>query len=154
MEEQRSAVAAAAEEQEEEEKPRPSLFPLFPAANTSISQPTPPPLSNQWLCNNSFTTDISVINDAVLATSAAYEDSYRDEEEKEDQPQLSPSPRYELLEEESDEEKGSKRKEKKKRKRSKERGEKCDAFVSTKSKDYYFDSHGDRDNLVYGRIYR
>ncbi|KAJ0106041.1 hypothetical protein Patl1_19470 [Pistacia atlantica] len=44
---------------------------------------------------------------------------------------------------------------KKKRKRSKERGGgDFDSYVSTKSKDYYFDSHGDRDNLVYGRIYR
>lgn len=147
-----------AEEKPKEAKPNPSLFPLFPSIS---EQQKPFSINNQnapqWLCNSSFTTDLSVVNDAVSAAASAYKDESDDNVEKDDQTRPSPSPTYDLLEEESDEERQRNKKDKNKkrrRKKSKERGDRFDSFVSAKSKDYYFDSHGDRDNLVYGRLYR
>lgn len=140
------------EEKLDEAKPSPSLFPLFP----SVSEQRPISFNNpnvpQWLCNSSFTTDLSVVNDDVSAAAAAYKVDYGDDDEENgDQLQQSPSPSYELVQEELQRTKKDK---KKKRKRSKEKEDKFHSFVSAKSKDYYFDSHGDRDNLVYGRLYR
>lgn len=156
--------------EEEREIPRPSPFPLFPTTSSTTYSSVSHPFNNtqnddvapQWLCNASFNTDLSVINDAVRISESAYDDENDDRDEDVLRPPQSQSPSYELLEEEeteSDREssrKKKKRKErKKKRKRSKEKGGgDFDSYVSAKSKDYYFDSHGDRDNLVYGRIYR
>lgn len=96
-----------------------------------------------------------------------------DEDENRAQANPVPSSRYEILESsESDgggrDRERKKRKKRKKRKRdsSAERGG-FNAFGSRKSrvrawvdseakvaKDYYIDSHGDRDNLAFGCIYR
>ncbi|CAJ1952201.1 unnamed protein product [Sphenostylis stenocarpa] len=156
------------------DKPQFSLFPLFPASsslqtNTTFSTP-------QWLSNSSFTTDISVINGAVASqlnreTTLSPPQSNDDDENR---AEANPPPsRYEILESsETDgggrdrERKRRKKKKKRRRDSSTERGG-FNGFGSRKSrvrawadsetnvtKDYYFDSHGDRDNLAYGCIYR
>lgn len=148
--------ATTASEEGEGEKSNNSLFPLFPTNNSSFT-----PEGSQWLSNTSFNTDLAIVNEAVVAE--AYNKDDDDEQGAEDEPQFSPSgvklsTSYELVEEESydgeTERKKETRRKKKKRKRSKEIGEDFDSISSTKSRDYYFDSHGDRDNLVYGRLYR
>uniref|UniRef100_A0A2N9IK59 Uncharacterized protein n=1 Tax=Fagus sylvatica TaxID=28930 RepID=A0A2N9IK59_FAGSY len=173
-EEEEEAPPAAAVE---EEAAKPSLFPLFPASDashshqiTTISIPTStaPP---QWLSNSSFTADLSIINDAVSnqLEPELEEEEENDEAEEKQQPKPKP-PSYEFLESsssESDRDFKKKTKTKKKRKRksksSKERdgarksGVRAWAGSDTKpsnSKDYYFDSHGDLDNLAFGSLYR
>jgi hypothetical protein len=153
-----------------------SLFPVFPVTNSSlqITNSSVP----QWLSNSSFTTDISVINDDVaslLNRETAQSPSQEDDSEENRPKEKSLPPTYAILESsESDgegigreEKKRSKRKKKKrKRDRSAERSG-FDGYGSRKSrvrawadsdantaKDYYFDSHGDRDNLAFGCIYR
>ncbi|WJX71933.1 hypothetical protein P8452_55870 [Trifolium repens] len=153
-----------------------SLFPVFPVTNSSlqITNSSVP----QWLSNSSFTTDISVINDDVaslLNRETAQSPSQEDDSEENRSKEKSLPPTYAILESsESDgegigreEKKRSKRKKKKrKRDRSAERSG-FDGYGSRKSrvrawadsdantaKDYYFDSHGDRDNLAFGCIYR
>ncbi|KAF7822056.1 protein NRDE2-like protein isoform X1 [Senna tora] len=145
-----------------------SLFPLFPLADSSQQTSTSVP---QWLSNSSFTTDISVINDAVASQlNKETTESPREEHDLDDEED-------EILESsESDRESGGARgkkdtKKKKKRKKRRRDGlsEKggLDDYGSRKSrvrtwadsetkttKDYYFDSHGDRDNLAFGCIYR
>lgn len=167
----------------EEEELKPSLFPLLPVVDphpptTTSANPSLP----QWLCNSSFTTDVSVINDAV--SSQLQRQQPEEDEEEEDDPSNvrtlpeEPSRVYEQLESsESDgnlesESRRSRKKKKsgKKRKRlrsSEKGGEFGGAFGSRKSdvrvwadsetrpaKDYYFDTRGDRDNLVFGCLYR
>ncbi|KAJ0047844.1 hypothetical protein Pint_16778 [Pistacia integerrima] len=102
------------------EKPKPSLFPLFPttaSTSTSVSQSlnTQNDEASQWLCNASFNTDLSVINDAVLLSSSTYQrDDDDDDDGKDDvlRPPQSPSPSYELLEEEEETDRESSRKKK------------------------------------------
>ncbi|KAH7550660.1 hypothetical protein JRO89_XS13G0240400 [Xanthoceras sorbifolium] len=160
------------EAEEEKEKSKASLFPLFPTLNNNTSDNSQNAAS-QWLSNSSFQlTDLSVINDAVSSLPDQNHSDEEDREENNDEPsypsRVNPSGSYELLEQESESESGGERektnkkkkkrsnkKEKnKKRKRSRERGDVYDSFTSAKSKDYFFDSHGDRDNLVYGKLYR
>ncbi|KAJ6411179.1 hypothetical protein OIU84_007857 [Salix udensis] len=173
----------------------PSLFPLFEAASSSITQqhtnaPTndtvPPPA---WLYNTSFTTDLSIVNDAVSSLLPPHHSDSDLEEDKEDRVSNQGKDRsYELLQEPEEEKKreakysrsdsdhsdsGRERKKTKKRrhsknkKRDRSRDEDARDFGSRKSnvrvwagsdtkttKDYYFDTHGDRDNLVYGTPYR
>ncbi|KAK7314710.1 hypothetical protein VNO77_33237 [Canavalia gladiata] len=156
-----------------------SLFPAFPVTDSSPLQTTPAS-APQWLSNSSFTTNISVINDAVSSqlnreTTQWPPPNHDEDEEEENLAQGKPLPSsYEILESSQSDgegrkrEKKDKRKKKKKRKRdrSPERGG-FDGFGSRKSrvrawadseanvtKDYYFDSHGDRDNLAFGCIYR
>ncbi|KAL9324380.1 hypothetical protein ACSQ67_009237 [Phaseolus vulgaris] len=170
--EQNPPSAAEAAPSSDEQKP--SLFPLFPSSSslqTTTTSSTP-----QWLCNSSFTTDLSVINDA-FASQINRETSLsppQNDEDDENHAEAHPLPsRYEILESsESDgggrDRERKKRKKKKKRRRdsSAERGG-FDGFGSRKSrvrvwadsdnnvtKDYYFDSNGDRDNLAFGCIYR
>jgi hypothetical protein len=153
-----------------------SLFPVFPITNSSLQITTSS--VPQWLSNSSFTTDISVINDDVasLLNRETVQSPSQDDDSEENRPQeKSLPPTYAILESsESDgegigreEKKRSKRKKKKsKRDRSSERSG-FDGYGSRKSrvrawadsdantaKDYYFDSHGDRDNLAFGCIYR
>ncbi|KAG6676062.1 hypothetical protein I3842_15G134600 [Carya illinoinensis] len=174
MEERPASTASPAAAEE----PKASLFPLFPASDPSLSQRSTATVSTfpQWLCNSSFTADLSIINHAV---SNLPETHSEEEEEEYDKPQEKqhesrPSPSYEYLESspesDRDRRKGSKNKEKKKkkrkRKRSKER-EGLDDYRARKSdvrawagsetnpsKDYYFDSRGDPDNLAFGGLYR
>lgn len=162
------------------DKPECSLFPLFPLADSSQHSITSVP---QWLSNSSFTTDFSVINDAVasqlnLEASQSPREGHDLEDEEgpaDNQAQAKPFPAYEILEssqsdrevERGARERKGKKKKKKKRKRdgSLEKGE-LDHYGSRKSrvrtwadqasttKDYYVDSHGDPDNLAFGCIYR
>ncbi|KAI3869306.1 hypothetical protein MKX03_010736 [Papaver bracteatum] len=156
---------------------KPSLFPLFPVSDSSSS------LSNnnnttsnnpyQWLSNNtSFTTELSIINQSVSSQceklrTEIQEDEGNLNEEEEAKPSFSSS--YALLDSassDSDErERSNKKKDKKrKRKRSKEEssveksrksGVRVWAGSDYKpSKDYYFDSRGDVDNLAFGSLYR
>ncbi|GAU45438.1 hypothetical protein TSUD_297410 [Trifolium subterraneum] len=149
-----------------------SLFPVFPITNSSLQITTSS--VPQWLSNSSFTTNISVINNDVasLLNRETAQSPSQDDDSEENRPQeKSLPPTYAILESsESDgegierEDKRSKRKKKKKRKRdrSAERSG-FDGYGSRKSrvgawadseantaKDYYFDSHGDRDNLAFG----
>lgn len=149
----------------ESEEPKPSLFPLFPASDASQSQshqlitPTPP---SQWLSNSSFTADLSVINDAVsMQPQPQLEEDEEEEEPEEKQPK---SKEYEFLESDQDDnKKNSKKKKKKKRKRPKEREDGArksgvrawaGSDSNSNSKDYYFESRGDPDNLAFGSLYR
>ncbi|XP_004515233.1 uncharacterized protein [Cicer arietinum] len=151
-----------------------SLFPIFPVTNSSLQ--TTISSVPQWLSNSSFTTNISTINDDIasqLNRETVQSPSQDEDDSDENRPQeKSLPPSYPILESsesdgnlrERDEKKKSKRKKKKrKRDRSDEKG----GFGSRKSrvrtwvnseantaKDYYFDSHGDRDNLAFGCIYR
>ncbi|MED6172880.1 hypothetical protein PIB30_054061, partial [Stylosanthes scabra] len=160
---------------------KPSIFPLFPstASSSSVLATATVP---QWLSNSSFTADVSLINKAVASqihseTALSPRQRHRsddDEEDEDDGGNRAPEKPYEILESSESEgrdkkEKRSKKKRKKKRKRdrSPERGGLdgyssrksgvrawADSESSTAAKDYYFDSHGDRDNLAFGSIYR
>ncbi|XP_074269561.1 uncharacterized protein LOC141592695 isoform X2 [Silene latifolia] len=140
--------------------------PLFPISATAISSTTP-----QWLHNTSFTTDLSTISSAP---SAVNNDT---DSEPEPIPKPKQKPSYELLES-SEEERNDKRRKrkmtkKKKRKRdneydndnddvarfsygSRKSGVRAwdDSQIKPSTKDYYFDSKGDPDNLAFGCLYR
>ncbi|XP_024023482.1 protein NRDE2 homolog [Morus notabilis] len=157
-----------------------SLFPLLPILSTPISSSsyssTTPP---HWLCNSSFTADLSIINDAVSShfqpQSQSDEDDGNDDEDH--GVQAEPPPRsYEPVESpesDGDSERNRKKKKRKRRRReresSDERGFDGDygglrgssnvrawgGDSRTKhSKDYFFDSRGDLDNLAFGCLYR
>nr|KJB30256.1 hypothetical protein B456_005G134900 [Gossypium raimondii] len=149
----------------------PSLFPLFPAAASTVTSTSSIP---QWLSNPSFTTDLSLINDAVSSLPRSLddvqeEDAQEEEENEAKQQEQEKLPHsYELLEEEEEEQEeeedsdGDKYGERKRKKRSKRRNKKkkiSKEIGDSKSKsihsnDYYFDSHPDHDNLAYGSLYR
>ncbi|XVF53734.1 hypothetical protein PTKIN_Ptkin05aG0122600 [Pterospermum kingtungense] len=136
------------------EDSKPSLFPLFPAAGataTSTTSSVP-----QWLCNPSFTTDLSLVNDAVSSLPHSLNVVEEDEEDEEEAKQEEKNQRsYELLEveeEENSDERKKKERKNKKRKKSKEIGDSKSQYLH--SKDYYFDSHPDPDNFAYGSLYR
>ncbi|KAH9616378.1 hypothetical protein KSS87_013393 [Heliosperma pusillum] len=131
--------------------------PLFPISATAISSTTP-----QWLHNTSFTTDLSTISSAPSANDI--------DSEPEPIPKPKQKQSYELLES-SDEERSDKRRKrkmkKKKRKRdnddvsrfsygSRKSGVRAwdDSQIKPSTKDYYFDSKGDPDNLAFGCLYR
>ncbi|KAM1938381.1 hypothetical protein FF1_015989 [Malus domestica] len=161
------AAASAAE--------KTSLFPVVPASQQITSVP-------QWLSNTSFTTQLSAINDAVAAhfkpEPPPSPPAPHEHEQGDVRSQAQP---YEMLEsssgsDRSDERERTKKKKKKKSKRRKKRrressvergsgafadygsrksGVRVWADSETKpSKDYYLDSHGDRDNLAFGSLYR
>jgi hypothetical protein len=170
-------------EEEEPKQQKPSLFPLFPASDASSSQPQRPSVP-QWLNNSSFTADLSLITDAVFNVNPASlssppepeTDSEQEEEPQEKRFKSNPKPSYELLESSSESdratrkestEKRTKRRKKRKRKKSRERGGLDDYHRARKSdvrawagsetkpsKDCYFDSRGDPDNLAFGCLYR
>ncbi|XP_068659851.1 uncharacterized protein [Aristolochia californica] len=150
-------------EEEEEKEPRPSLFPLFPAADSSNLDNFN---SSQWLSNSSFTADISTIHASVVQNDAAV-DVGSDLAEEEAVPRKQPA--YVLLESSSSDREDEKRRKKKKKtsRREKYREREVESGVSRKSrvdiwarsggksaKDYYFDTKGDRDNLAFGCLYR
>lgn len=177
-----AAAPPPAEEEEELQQPKPSLFPLFPASDASRSQPQRPSVP-QWLSNSSFTADLALIGDAVsnlnptaLSSPPLPEtDSEQEEEPQEERFKSKAPPSYELLESSSESDRASrkersdktKRKKKRKRKKSRERGGLDDYHQARKSdvrawagsetkpsKDYYFDSRGDPDNLAFGCLYK
>ncbi|KAI3925450.1 hypothetical protein MKW92_048664 [Papaver armeniacum] len=174
---ERNSMKTEEKEDVVDNQEKPSLFPLFPVSDSSSS------LSNnnnttsnnpyQWLSNNtSFTTELSIINQSVSSQceklrTEIQEDEGNLNEEEEAKPSFSSS--YALLDSassDSDErERRNKKKDKKrKRKRSKEEssveksrksGIRVWAGSDYKpSKDYYFDSRGDVDNLAFGSLYR
>ncbi|EEF34680.1 nuclear exosome regulator NRDE2 isoform X2 [Ricinus communis] len=158
-------------EEEGEKESNTSLFPIFGVSATNAHKP-------EWLCNSSFTTNISVINDAVssLPQDKSPIELDQEQEDEDSKLQLKQPSNYQLIEEEeeeaaaaadededSDVDSGSGRNKKKKKRvkrekidKKRKRSSRDDARVSHSkhSKEYYFDSHGDADNLVYASLYR
>lgn len=143
------------------------LFPLFPSSDVSPSLPeTSEPA--KWLCNPSFTFDVSAV--PTIATAAVpmavpFENSEEEEAAAPRKPYYVPvsSPSSSESERPSDrKEKGRRRKrrramgrEKLSHESSRKSGVRAWIGSETKpGKDYYFDVHGDRDNLAFGCLYR
>lgn len=160
-------------EEEEEAHENSTLFPLQATSATSL--PTNDSSFPQWLSNSSFTTDLSVVNEAVssLYNLPAAQSEYDEQRQHQETPK--PSPSYGLLQssESDDGRRHSKREAMKQKKRKRRRYSEKEAaaandYASRKSgvrawvtrdsrpsaKDYYFDSRGDRDNLAFGSLYR
>lgn len=172
-----------------DEEPKASLFPLFSVVDSHPSKAFTDTISTssssslpQWLCNPSFTTDLSVINDAVSSQINSQPEKEEEDDRQEQQEDDGPSgvqtlPEasrvYEQLESSGSEGDSERRKRKKKskkkrkRQRSSERGDEFGDFGSRRSdarvwatsvtkstKEYYFDSRGDPDNLVFGCLYK
>ncbi|XP_059641938.1 uncharacterized protein LOC132283914 isoform X2 [Cornus florida] len=175
-------------ENAEKEAESKSLFPsVFQPTSESNPNPIPNPTNNSvplWLCNPSFTVDLSAVPSLHNHNTIQLEEEEDEEEEgtadtKNEQRTM---PSYELLEEtsssasKSDPDSDTKKKRKRKTKTTKKKKKKrsSDApydyygssrkpdvqFWSTSSsdvkptKEYYFDSRGDRDNLAFGSLYR
>ncbi|KAK8952254.1 hypothetical protein KSP39_PZI004633 [Platanthera zijinensis] len=162
------ARATSTEQDETIEEPQSSL--LFPLFRLSADPPPPPPATSEsakWLSNPSFTFDLSSIPIVAVATVPA-ESPLEESDEEEDSARRRPS--YELVSSPSlsEPERSSERTEKRSRRKRKREGRgKLGHDSSRKSgvrawigsdtkpgKDYYFDVHGDRDNLTFGCLYR
>ncbi|PIN25545.1 hypothetical protein CDL12_01738 [Handroanthus impetiginosus] len=174
---------------DEEEQPSQttSLFAAFAHQTPPRALPSDPKNvaspSAQWLQNTSFTTELSVINDAVSKYKPPYDEEEEEEEDKGEELNTNKRPpQYDMVPSSpsdasasSDEQQRKKRKKKKKRRKREESGDSRQLYdyVATLSsssrkpgvqkwassstaneKDYYFDSRGDRDNLAFGCIYR
>ncbi|XP_073143744.1 uncharacterized protein [Henckelia pumila] len=175
------------EEGEELSSNTTSLFPAFlpseppqipsAAANADVTSAA----AASWLQNSSFTTDLSVVNDAVSKYELAY-DALDDEEQASEEIDASKRrDQYEMVassasDEDASEGEGRKKRKKKKRRRreasSEARSSAYDFPTSLSSsrksgvqkwassatrpgeKEYFFDSRGDRDNLAFGSVYR
>lgn len=162
-------------EEEEETKPQtqqsteqtPSLFAaLAPTQLVSVNTTT----TGQWLQNSSFTTNISVINEAVSKYPLQQDDDDDDNEQQATNTADETRKRYEFLS--SDEEDPRASKKHKRRKKIRENSSSRSSYAydaysrkpgidkwashstSATDKEYYFDSRGDRDNLAFGSIYR
>ncbi|XVF09402.1 hypothetical protein REPUB_Repub07fG0089400 [Reevesia pubescens] len=147
------------DDQQGAEDPKPSLFPLFPAAGAAAATVTTS--VPQWLCNPSFITDLTVVEDGEVEEAKKQQQeknhhSYElleenDEEEEEEEEEDSDGEEYE----ERKKNKRKKKSERKSKKRKILKEEISDSLSkSIHSKDYYFDSHPDSDNLAYGSLYR
>lgn len=149
--------------EEEEEDPKSSLFPLFPLSDSSSSHLKTTSKDPQWLCNSSFTFDVSSIQTPISSSHHIDEDAH-------ETPPSEP-PAYDLLDSSpSDRDSKGRTETRKKRKKKRTRSREEDQGlreVSRKSgvhswagsdtkpdKDYYIDTRGDYDNLVYGCLYR
>ncbi|KAH6815829.1 hypothetical protein C2S51_020649 [Perilla frutescens var. frutescens] len=162
-------------EEEEQTTKTTSLFAAFAGEPALPSTADSGSGSAQWLQNNSFNTDLSVINDAVTKYNFTYDEEPEEEEDEIDAKKR--TPRYEMVPSEasasSDEERRKKSKKKKKRRKESSGSRIFDGYAATLSsssrkagvqkwasssaaneKEYYFDSRGDRDNLAFGSIYR
>lgn len=159
-----------------ETSPEPSLFPLFPLPSSSSANPNSNPSSStsatypQWLSNPSFTLDFSSLPSASPAAAAVTAPPTYPSSDDE----RPPRPSYDLVgstpsaSSNSDgDRRRSKRKERKRRKKKRRKEKEGAELDSRKSgvrgwagsegkppKDYYFDVRGDRDNLLYGSLYR
>lgn len=161
-----------------------SIFPLFPltasSSSTLATSTVPQWLSNSSFTADVSLINDAVASQLLSETALSPPQRHRsddDEEHEEDggnraQEKAVPRSSYEILESSESEgrdkkEKRSKKSKKRKRDRSRERGGLdsynsrksgvrawADSESSTAAKDYYFDSHGDRDNLAFGCIYR
>lgn len=157
--------------EEEEEQKSSSLFPLQAASAASLASSSNVP---QWLCNTSFNTDLSVVNDAVSSLYNLTAAQSEDDEPRQQQATPKPSS-YDLLQSSESDDGGrdskreaKKHKKRKRRRYSEEEASAANDYASRKSgvgawatrgskpsvKDYYFDSRGDRDNLAFGCLYR
>lgn len=153
-----------------------SLFPLFPTPDAaSASASTTVSSAPQWLSNSSFTADLSLINESVSAQYKIQpldDDDEEEDDEADDGGGRSES-KYELVESDGESDDGERsRKRKKRRKKGRKEDEMSNSFAVRKPsgqswlksgsvakgsgsvKDYVFDSHGDRDNLAFGSLYR
>ncbi|WOL06619.1 hypothetical protein Cni_G15353 [Canna indica] len=155
-----------------------SLFPLFPfSANPS---PLDPSSSGgpRWLSNPSFTFDVSSLPGGGGGDTLREEPGSPDSDAEasgaaaaaRDPTSTRPPLSYDLVPSSpsasSEDERHPKPKERRRRKRKREKerlddgaprksGVRAWAGSDTKSaKDYYFDAHGDRDNLAFGCLYR
>ncbi|GAB4835270.1 hypothetical protein Ancab_000179 [Ancistrocladus abbreviatus] len=165
-----------------EKSPLPQLPSVFPIANASAATASAPAATASapaaptgWLYNPSFKVDLSTVNDASSSHHSPTNLKFTDEDEEDDnekEEQPKPTTRYELVEssgseaEEREEKRRSKKKRKKRKKGGKDEGTPFD-YASRKSgvrawansetrpsKDYYYDSNGDPDNLAFGCLYR
>ncbi|XP_020572786.1 protein NRDE2 homolog isoform X2 [Phalaenopsis equestris] len=162
-----SMEAIEKERAQEVKKERAQLFPLLlssdhPPAFTENSEPA------KWLSNPSFTFDVSAVPAVIPAPfpiTSPLENSDEEDAEAPKKPSYEPVP----LPSSSESERPSERKEKgRRRKRKREKGRESLGQESSRksgvrawigsetkpSKDYYFDVHGDRDNLAFGCLYR
>ncbi|XP_062093222.1 uncharacterized protein LOC133798764 isoform X2 [Humulus lupulus] len=150
---------------EEKDEPKTSLFPLL--SQVSDSTPSQP----HWLCNSSFTADLSLVKDAV---SSHLESLSEEDDDPAPAPVPAPARVYQTLDSDDEDldrvDEKNKSKKKKKKKRKKRRSPELDEIGSLRrskvrpwsssdpkpsnSKPYFFDSKGDPDNLVFGSLYR
>ncbi|XP_047310156.1 nuclear exosome regulator NRDE2 [Impatiens glandulifera] len=161
-----------------------SLFPLLAQTSSSSHQSSNRGGDTQWLTNRSFNADLSAIDATVSSsyhqTNELEQESESNEEEDElveKSAQQRPQPELHRLVESSSASSGEDREADKKRRREKKRKTKRTKISSeqhygvasrksnvsswaapdakaTATKDYYFDSRGDRDNLAFGSLYR
>ncbi|URE46950.1 hypothetical protein MUK42_32857 [Musa troglodytarum] len=168
------------EERPESSALKPSLFPLFPLSSNPSLPDSSPSSAPQWLSNASFAFDVSSLpgrgSDRPSWEERASTDSDGEASgaaaDGDPAPARPPQRSYDLVpsspsESSSKDERRSKGKERRRRKRRKREKERSDDGASRKSevrawagsdaqpsKDYYFDAHGDRDNLAFGCLYR
>lgn len=142
-----------------------SLFPLFGQNSSSSSTSNSTSQQQQWLCNSSFTADLSVVNDAVSTHFKSLISQPQDEEDENPQPLPNSAPVYQPLESDDDQDFedriDSKKKKTKKKKRKKQSSPDTSFrrssnlhFKTSNPKPYFFDSKGDPDNLVFTSLYR
>ncbi|XP_075483295.1 LOW QUALITY PROTEIN: uncharacterized protein LOC142523397 [Primulina tabacum] len=170
------------EEGEEPSSNATSLFPAFlpskrpqiPSAAVADADTTSAAAAVNWLQNSSFTTDLSVINDAVSKYELPY-DALDDEEQVPEEIDANKRrDQYEMVASSASDEDASegegRKKRRKQRRRSEARPSSYDypaalsssrkpgvqkwASSTTGEKEYFFDSRGDRDNLAFGSVYR
>ncbi|KAK3020735.1 hypothetical protein RJ639_046019 [Escallonia herrerae] len=158
---------------EEEMGKQSSLFPLFPQPPDSTSAAaslTIPNTTPRWLSNPSFTADLAAINDAVSSRHATPQIQPEEEEEAEEEEEevAAGRPQYKLVESSGGDDSDHTNKKRKHKKRKSQSARYAYHYAApssrkpdvrswsdtTTTKDYFFDSRGDRDNLAFGCIYR
>lgn len=155
-----------------------SLFPLLPLANPHppLRQNPNPNAAPQWLCNASFAADPSLIS-ASAAVAQPLDEDEPDGGSSDGHAKPKRAHSYEMLDSSSEDDgQGRRNKEKRKRRKRRRRRSGEDSEMTTDrglgsrkasfrswaglgsqpkpSKEYYFDSTGDRDNLAFGCLYR
>ncbi|XP_060964582.1 uncharacterized protein LOC133033621 isoform X2 [Cannabis sativa] len=148
-----------------DEGPKTSLFPLLSQPSDSISSQS----RSHWLCNPSFTADLSLLNDAV---SSHVSKNLSEEDDDDPEPVTAPARVYQTLDSDDQDLDTVGGKIKKKKKRKHRRSPELDHDIGSlrrsnaprpwsssdskpsNSKPYFFDSKGDPDNFVFGSLYR
>ncbi|KAK3003605.1 hypothetical protein RJ639_019158 [Escallonia herrerae] len=149
-----------------------SLFPLFPQPPESTSPAaslTTPNTTPQWLSNPSFTADLAAINDAVSSRHATPQIQPEEEaEEEEEHEVVAGRPQYKLVESSGGDDSDHTNKKRKHKKRKSQSARYAYHYAApssrkpdvrswsdtTTTKDHFFDSRGDRDNLAFGTIHQ
>ncbi|KAK9115859.1 hypothetical protein Sjap_014806 [Stephania japonica] len=144
----------------------------IPSSSSSTTTTT----TTEWLTNSSFTVDLSVLRSSVASHYAHLPPKPIEQQQQSQHAPIDPPNRsYDLLNSSSSSD-GEEQETKKARKKKKSDRKSRDSVVeaarvffgnerksgvrawegsdSNNSKDYYFDSHGDRDNLAFGSLYR